>query len=236
VVDVEQRSLGALEEHRPALVEEPVGHRRGVGDVLLEPVAVGEVLLGHRAQVEPHVALVGPQRELLGLERSDDLLLEDLLVEQVLHADPDPRGLVGVARPDPPARGADLQLAEPALGRLVEQPVVGHDQVRVGRHAQAADVHPPAAQLVELLAEDLGVHDDAVADDARLARVEDPGRHEVELERLAVADDRVAGVVAALEAHHGVGLLGEQVGDLPLALVAPLGADDDDAGHERSSV
>ena len=75
------------------------------------------------------------------------------------------------------------------------------------------------------------VDHDAVADHAALAGVEDPGRDQVELPRLAVADDRVAGVVAALEAHDGVGVLGEQVDDLALALVAPLGADDHDAWH-----
>ena len=48
----------------------------------------------------------------------------------------------------------------------------------------------------------------------------------MEDELLAVADDRVAGVVAALEAHDHVRLLGEQVDDLALALIAPLGADD----------
>ena len=53
----------------------------------------------------------------------------------------------------------------------------------------------------------------------------------MELELLAVADDRVAGVVAALKAHDHVGLLGEQVGDLSLSLVAPLGADDHDSWH-----
>ena len=50
----------------------------------------------------------------------------------------------------------------------------------------------------------------------------------MELELLAVAHDRVAGVVAALEADDDVGPLGEQVGDLALAFVAPLGADYDE--------
>jgi hypothetical protein len=36
----------------------------------------------------------------------------------------------------------------------------------------------------------------------------------------------VAGVVAALEADHGIRPLSEQVRDLPLPFVAPLGADD----------
>jgi hypothetical protein len=55
----------------------------------------------------------------------------------------------------------------------------------------------------------------------------------VELELSPVADDRVAGVVAALKAHDEVRPLGEQVGQLALSLVAPLGADDDYSRHDR---
>ena len=45
--------------------------------------------------------------------------------------------------------------------------------------------------------------------------------------RVAVGDQRVAGVVAALETHHCGDTIREQVDDLALALVTPLGADDD---------
>ena len=44
-------------------------------------------------------------------------------------------------------------------------------------------------------------------------------------------DDRVAGVVAAVELHDVVDVLAEQVGRLALAFVAPLGADENDRGH-----
>jgi hypothetical protein len=71
----------------------------------------------------------------------------------------------------------------------------------------------------------------AVSDHARLAGVEDPARDEVELPRLPVAHDRVAGVVAALEANDHVRPFREQVDDLALPLVAPLGANDDDSRH-----
>src|SRR5271166_4142878 len=56
----------------------------------------------------------------------------------------------------------------------------------------------------------------------------------MQLPLLPVAHDRVPGVVAALEAHDGVRLLGEQIGDLPLSLVAPLGADYHDSGHAKA--
>ena len=54
---------------------------------------------------------------------------------------------------------------------------------------------------------------------------------------LVAHEHRVPGVVAALVAGDDVVPLGEQVDDLALALVAPLGADDDGCRHvpQRSS-
>ena len=127
--------------------------------------------------------------------------------------------------------GADRELAQLDLARRVEQHVVGHDQMCVGGDPQVADVDAAAPQPVDLAEQDARVEHDPVADHAGLVRVEDPRGNQVELELLAVADDRVAGVVAALEAHDRARALGEQVGDLALALVAPLGADYDDARH-----
>ena len=145
VVDVEHRALRALEDHR-------AGPSSSISHISFEVSAMCcsrrwpkvEVFLGHRVQVERRVLLERAQREPLGLHRGDDLLLQDLLVEQVLHADAQPRRLVGVAGADAAARGADLQPAELRLAGRVEQQVVGHDQVRVGRDAQAADVDAAA--------------------------------------------------------------------------------------------
>ncbi len=49
--------------------------------------------------------------------------------------------------------------------------------------------------------------------------------------RLTADDDRVARVVPALVADHDLHLLGDEVGELALALVAPLRADHDGCGH-----
>ncbi len=174
------------------------------------------------------------QRQAFGLERGDDLLLQDLLVEQILDANPQPGRLVRIAGSDPASGRADLKAPELHLTGVVQQHVVGHDQVRVGRDPDRADVDAAAAKLLKLVGQHPGVDHDAVADHAQLARVQDPRWHQVQLPGLAVPDDRVAGVVAALEADDRVGLLGEQVGDLALALIAPLGADDHYPWHMRS--
>ena len=95
---------------------------------------------------------------------------------------------------------------------------------------------PLALEHVELVDQHRGIDHHAVADDGRHPRIEHAARHELELEHLAVDDERVAGVVAALVADDHRRLLGEIVGEPALALVAPLGADDHRAGHERLHV
>ena len=112
--------------------------------------------------------------------------------------------------------------------------MVRHDQVRVGGDAQPTRVDAAVAEVLEFGRDHLRVDDHAVADQAQLPGIEDPGRDEVELVDVVPAHDRMAGVVAALKADHHVGRLGEQVRDLALPLVAPLGADYYQARHVAS--
>ena len=90
---------------------------------------------------------------------------------------------------------------------------------------------PLAAERVELGQEHAGVDHHAVADDRGDVGVEHPARHELQGEGLAVDHHRVPGVVAALVADDHVHVPGQQVGELALALVAPLGPDDHGCGH-----
>ena len=88
-----------------------------------------------------------------------------------------------------------------------------------------------ALEVVELVDHDLRVDDAAGADRGRLAG-DDPRRDLADLVRLAVDDDRVPRVRPALVAADEVGVLGEQVDDLALPLVAPLRTDDHGGRHE----
>ena len=69
----------------------------------------------------------------------------------------------------------------------------------------------------------LSIGDDALGEDA--------ARQQVQGVLLVADDDRVPGVVAAVELDDVVDAAGEEVGRLAFSLVAPLGSDDDDGRH-----
>ncbi len=69
---------------------------------------------------------------------------------------------------------------------------------------------------------------DAIADQAQHAFAQDAGRDQVQHRLLALDDERVAGVVAALETRDGADAFGQQIDDLAFAFVAPLRAENDD--------
>src|SRR5690606_34692630 len=238
VVDVEHRGLGALEEDGLALVEHLVDHQRRVGDHRAQPLGVGEQLLDHRVDLDRAPVEDLGEQLVAGVEGCLHLFAQDLLVEEVGDPDADPVDLVGVGRTDAAAGGADLVLAQEALGDLVDGRVVGGDHVRVGAHHQGRQLDAALDQQVELAEERLGRDDDTVGDHAGRARREDATGEEVGRELLAVDHDRVAGVVAAGRAYDEVDVVGgggQEVGRLALAFVAPLGAQNHDRGHRSPS-
>ena len=75
------------------------------------------------------------------------------------------------------------------------------------------------------------VDDDTGADDACFARVHNAARQQTQRERLAVDDDRVAGVVAALRTYDDIGASRQVVDDFTFSFVTPLSADDHCCSH-----
>ena len=232
VVEVEERGLGALEQDVRApfegVVQEAhrVGHHRGDAGGQLVEVQAADVV-GRQRQ-----AVVDLGQDLVLLLQDDvELLAEDLGVEEVLDPQSDPRRLVGVGGPDAPLGGAQLVLAEVPLRQLVELVVVGHDQVRIAADQELRRVDGLGLQHVDLGQEDGGVDHDAVPDHRGDVGVQDAARHQLEGEGLPVHHDGVPGVVAALVADDHLHLLGQEVGELALALIPPLGPDDDGCRH-----
>ena len=86
----------------------------------------------------------------------------------------------------------------------------------------SADLDAGLRQLVDFGEQRLRIDDDAVADDARDAGVEDARRNQTEDELRAVDVHGVAGVVPALISGDDVEARREEIDDLALALVTPL--------------
>ena len=135
-----------------------IGSRRGT---------IAEVLLADLVGVERQPVVDLGQHAVLLAQREVELLAEDLGVEQVLHAQADAQRLVGVGGTDAALGGAELVLAEEALGDAVELLVVRHDQVRVARQLQRAVSTPLPSSMSSSAMQHRGVDDDAVADDRR---------------------------------------------------------------------
>ena len=136
-----------------------------------------------------------------------------------------PRPVVPILRS--PRAASRARSSAPCSGRI-SGGVLG-DAERGGRDFEALGADP-----VHFGEQRLGVDDDAVADDPELA-ADEAGGQQGELVGLVADDERVAGVVAALEADDDLGAAGQPVHDLAFAFVAPLGADHGDVGHSSSS-
>ena len=144
-------------------------------------------------------------------------------IGEVADADAAARDLVLVCRADAARSRADPALAAPRFAEEIEVAVIRQDQVRlVADDEPVADVDAGLCQLVDLGKQRRRIDDDAVADDAGDAGVQDARRQQAEHELAAVGVDRVAGVVPALVARDDRKVRRQQIDDLALAFVAPL--------------
>src|SRR5699024_1704386 len=165
-----------------------------------------------------------------------DLLAQDGLVQQVLGADADAADLVLVGRANATTGGADGALAEEALGDAVDRHVVRGDELSVGGDTQVGGVRTAGFQAADLLEQGLQVHHAAIANDGGGVVGEDAGRQKLQLILFPSHDDGVAGVVTAVGLHAVIDLATQDVRRLTLALIAPLGTDNDDCCHLTSLV
>ena len=134
-----------------------------------------------------------------------DILLEPLRVVEIADPDAAPRDLVFVCRPDPARGRPDLALAAARFREQVEVAMVRQDQMGlVADQDSIADVDAVLRQLVDLGEQRLRIDDDAVADDAGHAGMQNARRNQPEHELHAVDVDGVAGVVSALIPGHDV--------------------------------
>ena len=166
-------------------------------------------------------------------QQAVDLVRQRVEVGQIHQADGAAADLVLIGGADAAAGGADRGAGVGGFAQRVELAMQRQDQRDVLGDAQIvrADGDALAPQLRDLVEKGLRIEHHAVADHRELGRPQHAGRQQRQLVGLAIDDERMAGIVAALEAHDDIGLLRQPVDDLALPLVTPLGADDDNIGH-----
>ena len=108
--------------------------------------------------------------------------------------------------------------------------ISGHDSLMSRRERTST---PMRLEPLDLAQQVRRVDHHAVADVAGHALAHDARWDQLQRRLDALDDQRVAGVVAALEAHHALRVVGQPVDDLALAFVAPLGADHDHVAAAR---
>ena len=153
---------------------------------------------------------------------------EGVRLHQVGKAQAASRDFVFVGGTDATPGSTDFVGAARGFARLVERAVARQDESAGGRDVQPLH-HGRASGFKrgDFFKEGAQAEDDAVADVALNACVQDAGGDEVQHGFFAVDDEGVAGVVPALVAHDRACFFGEEVNDFAFAFVAPLGANDD---------
>ena len=231
MIDIEQHPLRAFEQDAapprarlgqiaPDRADERQHEARDLGQL-------GE----QRGAVDRRLAEAGAQRVVM---RGQPIELRPQIAKmrEIAHPHRAATHLVFIGGTNTAPGGADLARAARILAQRVEIAVERQDQrTGVGDHQRIRGyLHALAAQLLHLGLQRPGIEHHAIADHRRRA-AHDAGREQRELIGVLADDERMPGIMPALEAHDDIGALAEPIDDLALALIAPLGADHRDIGQ-----
>src|SRR5471032_467278 len=229
MVDVEQGALRAFEQQVGAGLVGFVQRARYVGDHRTQTRHVGQRVIQGFLVIDAWRFQVVLQHEVMVIQVFGQFFSETGFVEQVGDADGAARHFVFVGWADALAGGADLGRAARSFTGQVECRVVRQDHWCSVRHFQArGDFNADGFELVDFAQHVWHGNDHAVTDVAGHAWTHDARRDQLQCGFHAADDQRVACIVAALEAHHTLGVIGQPIDDLAFTFIAPLGADDND--------
>src|SRR6476659_9552047 len=207
---------------------------RRIGNVVLQPIGIDHILLEHFLQVD-FLDMIQPLQKPIDFDQVlFQLSAKQRWIEQVVHANPDPRHLIGIRGTDASAGRPDPARPFRLLVRLLNCLMVGKNQMGPAAHGKVTgNPHALALQVIKLFDERHGIDHDAVADETKGAAVQDAGGNQVKDKGAAIIDDGVACVRATLIAYNHIGLTRENIDNFALSLVSPLGSDDYQIGHVR---
>ena len=204
VVDVQQHRLRTLEQHALAGLARRVQLAPGRTDIGRDTGRDAVQRRQQRARIHFRRAKTLAQH-IVVRQQALDLAGQRRRILQVDGADGAPSHLVFIGRADAALCGAQL-LAGRFLAQRIQFAVQRQHQHRVFRQDQDVGCHrkPRRAGLCDFLQQRPGIDHHAIADDAALA-LHHARRQQRQLVGLFAHHDGVAGIVAALEAHHHLG-------------------------------
>jgi hypothetical protein len=189
---------------------------------------------------------------LVSHSQSPELLLEDLLVEKVAHTETTPGHLGAVRWTNSLPCGAyflesalqpsqfhssmmmltNVASTEFHLFQAIHQLMHIEDNMSPIRDVYPSlGIQPMLLQRLQFLEEAGHMNDTATSNDIDASRVHKAAGENVKVVGDAVCDNRVPGIVTALGATAYLRFVGEDIGELALAFVAPLSAEDNGDGH-----
>ena len=209
MVDVKHGALGAFEQDTFAGAPGIIEFFPGVAGVREDPGRDLLQLIDQGSTVDLGLAETAQQRIVMD-KKFLDPGVQNLGLGQVGHADGAPGHLVLVGRPDAAPRGTYLGLSPGLLARQIEVAVERQDEGRVVCDAQVIgrDIDALGADGLDLVQQRPRIKHNAISDDRKLARAHHARRQKAHLVGDTVDDKGMAGVVAALKAHHHIGAIG----------------------------
>jgi len=227
VVQVEQRSLRALEEHTLSAVHLGIQIRLDIGKKWHDLRGEFEALVSHGNRIK---RCTPKQRGGNAILFRDDLAAaaaEQLRAAEVPRPQPAATRFILVGRANPLGRRADFPYASRLFRGNVVSPMVRQYKVSpVADHQASVHTHTVCLNGFNLTQQSFGINYDPVSDDRGLVLPHDACGEKLEDILLAANVDGMARIRAALVSSHDVKVLGQSIDDFALAFVAPLSAHD----------
>ena len=230
MINVEQAALGAFEHDAFARFAQVIELPADIGHQVREVITQFQGLLEYPVKGNSFLSKALLEYKVVIIEDVANFFGQYGLVEQIGCAQAAPRHLVFIRRADTPAGGAYGTVTACFFARPIQQFMVRHDNGAGWRDPQTrAHIHAFLLQLLDFLPQGLQRQHHSIANQALNAGLQYACRDQVEDRFFAIDDQRVAGIVPALETDNGVCVTTQEIDDFALTLVSPLGAQNDDA-------
>ena len=223
-VGVLHRAQLALQQDGLVLGQGLVDKGDHVAHIGAQLLPQGQQLVHQLVHIQGGLVVQVLEQHVLQGDGGGETLPQPVLVEQVAHLDADLGVFVGIEGGDAALGGAEGLAGQALLLIAVLQDVIGHQQLSPLGHDQVGGGYALVGDGLQFGHQLGGIQGHAVADDVGDVGIKSAGGEDVQSKAAIIVDDGVARVGSALKADDHVGLLGQHIRDLALALVAPVGA------------